>query len=204
MNEDRLLICPISGDCSLYILADGMGGYTYGDFAAQLIIDTIREYVIKDLETASPKKVLRMAIEQANEKIYNESVRLKSKMGAAVTILLSINKQVYIAWLGDVRAYLISNNQIELLTTDHRLVKSQDVPFDYASILTRCIKGKKFENTIPVNELSIEKGDKLIVCSDGFYRSIQEECLLYFSLKELIQKIYDPKDDYSAIEISFQ
>ncbi|MFA5812243.1 MAG: protein phosphatase 2C domain-containing protein, partial [bacterium] len=136
-NEDSLLI---SDDLGLYAVADGMGGHQGGDFASKLATQTIGE-VIKGLDT-DPEMTLQEGenIKQGEFQAYlRYAIRLSSRrifdkahedpalrgMGTTTVALLFRNNKVYIANVGDSRAYRIRGSEIFQITKDHSLVGEQ-------------------------------------------------------------------------------
>ena len=45
VNQDYVLIQNINPETSLFLVVDGMGGYTDGDIAAQLVAENILTYL---------------------------------------------------------------------------------------------------------------------------------------------------------------
>ena len=60
---------PIGNLPNLFVLADGMGGHNAGDFASRCAVSVIEASVKKDM-SFNPIKIMRHAIEEANEKIH--------------------------------------------------------------------------------------------------------------------------------------
>lgn len=196
-NEDILYSKKIDDDCSFHILADGMGGYSQGRYAATLIVEEISNYIDKNYQCEDIEKLLTNAIEEANRCIGEQSEKQHCKMGATVSVLFCKENSAWVAWLGNVRVYRINNKKLEQLTEDHTLSKQ-------SHIVTRCIKGKTFEMSVPCVQTPILPKDRFILCSDGFYKSINEEDFLNCDAKGLISSIEEADDNYSVIEIIFK
>lgn len=194
-NEDSYLI---NGDLGLYIVADGMGGHVGGEFASKLAVKTIEEImdkIAKNSETSilednsiKPNDFpsqLRYVIEVASHKIYKEAKKDPSLKGMGTTsvVLLVRNGRVYIANVGDSRAYLIRKGKIVQLTEDHSLVGEQlraGVISEYAAkghklknIITRSVG---FQDDVEIDVLSKvpQEGDKFLLCSDGLTNMVED------------------------------
>lgn len=114
---------------TLAIVADGVGGNSFGEVAAQMTVETVFEEV-EHASTTNPDQlpeVLKAALERANEKVYQRSRAEKDKKGMACTAVVAAvaNNKLYFANVGDSRLYLYakakSDNEPKLhqLTLDH-------------------------------------------------------------------------------------
>lgn len=189
LNEDRYSVieCP-SG--LAWIVCDGMGGVTGGELAAQLAIDSIRRN-LEGLEARNLETALRMAIQEANRVIVlRRQNQAFAQMGTTVVAALFDGAEVAIGHAGDSRAYLVRNEAIQPLTTDHTYVqelvdKGQITAEDalahpQAHILTRCLGSQ------PALEVSMQRfwiweadvneaTDQLVLCSDGLYSLVSDQ-----------------------------
>jgi len=192
-NEDYILCHKLSDDSAITILADGMGGLSYGAEAAKIVSESIFTTIINKIQECSPEDVLRMAFDAADTAIQQKCRELKCKMGAAVTAALIIDNSLYYAWQGNVRLYRVGNGKPLLLTTDHIAAGTE------GTFLTRCVNGKGYREAVDVKQEKLEQVDKIYICSDGFYQ--------YMSLTELMRQNIIPtaeniSDDSSLIEIN--
>ena len=188
-NEDYILCRDLSDEYSLAILADGMGGLSYGNDASQIISHTIADFVAFNLHKYDSQELLRKAFDIADKSICQKCYELKCKMGVAVCVALIGKDSIHYAWQGNVRLYKRDNGNNKLLTSDHI------VNCGCTTLLTRCINGKGFREPIPVESVSIHKGNTFYLCSDGYYQStnnMQSQLLANLS------------DDASMIEIIFE
>ena len=207
--EDCSLVENIWNDTLLCMIADGIGGLNHAAEAARLVVKEIHEYLSREIryEIGNIKSLLSASMETANERILQERRRLFCKMGAAVTVLLFHKEFAYISWLGDVRVYLVQNENISLLTTDHTIqTTGNDTTIEqqrYNHVLTRCVKGSDIIDEIPFIQTKITPGDRYILCSDGFYNNTRPEHVKTHTVEQVIMGIKDQEDDYSAIEVHF-
>src|ERR1700759_5194685 len=124
-NEDNFSIIEESG---LYIVADGMGGHASGEIASKMAVDTLREFfsaTADDPERTWPYKMDRAkgyeenrlitGIKLANLRIYEAPPRDSRQRGMGTTIvtIFTVVDGVYIAHVGDSRAYRIRDGKME-------------------------------------------------------------------------------------------
>lgn len=195
-NEDSFFAC---NDLGLYMVADGMGGHLGGDIASKLAVITVEE-TIRALEAdpditlqgdkAIPIKVgeyqgyLRYAIRLASRRIYEKSNAEPALhgMGTTTVALLYRNNKVYIANVGDSRAYRIRGDRINQVTKDHSLVGEQIragiLSEDDArvhrlkNIITRSV-GFQDDVDADIDIRIIREGDRFLLCSDGLSNLVQ-------------------------------
>ena len=188
-NEDYILCRDLSEEWSLAILADGMGGLSYGNEAAKIVSCDIAEFIAQNLQVYEPQEILRKAFDRADALIRQKCYELRCKMGAAVCVSLIGVDLIHYAWQGNVRLYKKDNDNLQLLTTDHIAVGGN------TTLLTRCINGKGFREPIPVESVSVNDGSTIFMCSDGYYQGTNNmQC----------QLLADLSDDASVIEITFE
>lgn len=182
-NEDKYLTDQNRG---LFAVADGMGGHEAGERASTIAIKTLDAFLTKDLINSKKGESLCDVIQKANELIYQES-QLKngcSGMGTTITTALFLDNRLYIAHIGDSRAYLIRDNSISLLTKDHSLVgellrhgeltEKEASNHPHRNILTRAL-GTEPKVEIDLNEFEIVSGDRLLLCTDGLYNLVSDQ-----------------------------
>lgn len=173
-NEDSKLHEP-----PLFAVADGMGGHLAGDVASQLAIETLSSGVLSDSEA------LVSAVRDANRKIFERAAEdpLLTGMGTTITALYAADSSVQIVHVGDSRAYLFREDELQRLTRDHthvgRLVEEGRLSPEDAdrhpqrSYLERAL-GVDPEVDVDVQVLDTLPGDRLLLCSDGLYGMISE------------------------------
>ena len=219
-NEDAFLVADLtSGDVglgpepsvvpmgergSLLIVSDGMGGAAAGEVASELAVTTIRETLMDapfdpaDPADADTAARLRVATEVANERIWNESQANPelNGMGATVTAVVVQNEIVYIAQVGDSRAYLIRGRQIKQLTKDQSfaqmLIDAGAIrPEQAASIPQNVIMqalGTQPIVKVAMTTVRLYRGDCLLLCSDGLSNKLGPN-----ELKQVVEQAADLK-----------
>ena len=189
-NEDAYYIS--AGDDpaeNLYLVADGMGGCNAGEVASSSAIEAFLAYFWKEMQHADSEDVLDLltgAMAAANREVYEKSnsAREFAEMGTTIVAAAIREDKLYVAHVGDSRAYLCRKKELIPLTIDHsyvmELVKIGSITKEEAAIhpkrnvITRAIgiKGTVEADTMirPVKE-----GDILLLCSDGLSGMLKDE-----------------------------
>jgi len=199
-NEDSL---SISDDLHLYLVADGMGGHNAGEVASSTAIDTIMKFVrrcVEDKEFTWPFGLNSDLSEDANIlltaiRIANRNVCLRageryeySGMGTTIVGLYTEKENiVHIAHVGDSRAYLIRNQEIKQITSDHSWVNEQIQKniltqkdarnHRWKNVITRAL-GNKLNVEIDLNTMEINPDDYILLCTDGLSSMIDDNIIL--------------------------
>jgi PPM family protein phosphatase len=126
-NEDSYgyITIPVDGNrtgqMTLAIVADGIGGQAAGEEAAQLAVQVVKEYFLEHSPSTNLPAALRQALWDANLTIYNRSREraLFTDMGSTAAVALIFDNDLYVANVGDSRVYLISEDAVTQLSIDH-------------------------------------------------------------------------------------
>ena len=170
----------------LAIVADGMGGHAAGEVASQMAVDTIAKTYFE--RTESPEESLFMAFAKANRAIWqaaSKNARQKG-MGTTSTTVVICDNQLYLAHVGDSRAYLLKKGQLIQLSTDHTYVQSmvdqglltqaEAEKHPERNVLTRAMgTHSKVEIDVAAPQQLFEDDDRLLLCSDGLYDYLSNE-----------------------------
>lgn len=199
-NEDAFSNISLK-DLDFFIVADGMGGHSKGELASKLAANLFIEYIKKaDIDSYDTyTKLLEEAIFFANEEIYKLSQKEgEIKMGTTVVCLCidNKNKVYHLTHLGDSRAYIYKNKNLELLTRDHSLVNdlldsgsiTQDEADNFInkSAITRAV-GTEI-NIVPESKsLDMDKGDIILMVTDGLTNELTDE-----KIEEIVKDQSDP------------
>jgi protein phosphatase len=105
---------------TLAIVADGIGGESSGERASNLTVETIVDSVRGSGGGDFPQ-ILEAALQLANRAVYDEGQREEHKrgMGSTATAVVIDRDRLYVASVGDSRAYLVRDGKVIQLTSDH-------------------------------------------------------------------------------------
>jgi len=187
-NQDAIRACRPDGEETalhghLYGLADGMGGFAHGGVAATLALETLFK-TFYSLEGSTPLQRLRQGVQDANLSVYQTAGRLGAgRMGTILTAVHLLGHTLFVAHVGDSRAYLVRDGVSTCLTQDHtrvgelvrmRLLSPDKVRHhSQRSVLNRCLGLDLFVQpdlfTVPV-----QAGDLVVLCSDGVWALLDD------------------------------
>lgn len=169
------------------VLADGMGGMAMGREASSLAVDTVLEaYAVKDRSEPVPT-ALRRAFFRANEAVFGLGCHLglAGDIGTTAAAVVLFQGELYWAWAGDSRVYLSRRGHLHRLTQDHNLASRLEdeglSPDQVACHPDReALTSFLGDPEIPLLGLSerpllLEEEDRILLCSDGLYRSLTEK-----------------------------
>ncbi len=194
INEDSIFF-----DDSICILADGMGGHMAGDVASKEAILNIGNFWLKNKDDISDTTELLIKSIQYSNKIIFDKAKSDDKlkgMGTTIAITVLKDEKLFYAHVGDSRIYLFKNNVLRKLTTDHSLVEqllqagqiSRKEARNYPSknVITKAVGTS--EDIMPdVGCTELEKGDLVIICSDGLTNMLSK----YKMTKIIKENIFD-------------
>lgn len=163
-NQDSSLIV---NDRGLFAVADGVGGGVAGDVASQMAVEALREGVkvpadLKDSVLKAQEKIVKEAMEKHGAPV----------MGTTLTAVLLDGGMAHVCHVGDSRLYHFCGSHLELKTEDQEF-------FDenlQATVLGSYLGIPTEEHPLEILQDSflVEQGDRLLLCSDGLYRQIDE------------------------------
>jgi len=186
-NEDRFVVDMAQG---LFLVADGMGGQERGEVASGMAADIIPRVVGKCLAESNPAdKALVEAMQEANKAIIDagKTQPLGRRMGTTAVCALRRDDQVYVASMGDSRAYLIRDGQVEQLTVDHSVAQAlvasgaltpeEAHSSPYNNVLYKFLGCAATSDNAEVKPFTPQAGDHLLLASDGLTNYITADDL---------------------------
>ena len=184
-NEDSLLLqdCSEQGRGGLLVVADGMGGAAAGEVASRIAVDTVETVYGSDRAGDSPLAALERAVHAANRAVHAHAHHANSMngMGTTCTAVAIVDGRVFVAHVGDSRAYVIESAGIRQLTNDHSLAAEMSAANGTLSmrgknLLTRSLGALEQVEVDTVAEKSLLKpGSSIFLCSDGLSNLISDE-----------------------------
>jgi protein phosphatase len=194
----------------LMIVADGMGGAAAGERASAIAVETVEHFVLNTLkwffhlekghEAHALFGELRRSLEQADRNVVE---RARSNptlhgMGTTLTMAYSVDRDLFVVHAGDSRAYLFRDGELIQLTSDHTLVQvlvdggaiSPEDAKKHRSrnIVTNVVGGPKEGVHAEIHKLTVEEGDRLLLCSDGLNESLSNA-----QISEILDRHDDPE-----------
>jgi PPM family protein phosphatase len=196
IDEDSVLVAKAFSTAGgspsqriLLVVADGMGGHSKGEVASALGVTTLANDIIpqlfsdsKDLDSAN---ILTSAINDANSQILNYASNHPEcdGMGTTMTATLLSQNKVHIGHVGDTRAYLISEKEINQITKDHsyvqELVDRDEITKEAAkhhpqkNVITRVV-GVYGSVQSDIYERPRSKDERILMCCDGLINHVDD------------------------------
>ena len=174
-NEDYCLIKPELG---LYVLADGMGGARAGERASQMAVDTVVE-VVREAQRRD-SQVLLTAVEEANRRVLEAARNDASLEGMGTTLVAALETEegLFIASVGDSRAYLLDDSGFRAITDDQTWVNEVGRPLGLDEdslrnhpmrhVLTMAM-GASAPLTVNYYSVPLQVGALVLISSDGLH-----------------------------------
>ena len=184
-NEDSLFI---DKEQSLYIVADGVGGQPAGEVASRMVAEKFPSVLVGIRKNGTPDscELLDKAVRQVNHLLMAAAADKPEWQGMSTTLVAAWcrSSKINIVNVGDSRAYLIREQNIEQLSEDHTVLAEQqrlglaeeEQSSGMAHVLTRCI-GLDTEVEACVGSIPARNGDRILLCSDGLTDSLSEEVI---------------------------
>jgi protein phosphatase len=177
---------------SMFVVADGMGGAAAGELASQMATEAIYQHLVSTWLTEPEPSAqrfayrLKEAVETANSRIHTHARAHPDLrgMGTTVTAAGLLGDHVYLAQVGDSRAYLIRNGQTIQLTKDQslmqRLVEAGELTEEEAAkserrnIILQAL-GPDPRVKVDLTHQDVRRGDVLVICSDGLSGQVKKD-----------------------------
>jgi protein phosphatase len=189
---------PETTEVSAYfmIVADGMGGAAGGETASRTAISTLVHMILD-----TPDWLLRVDEMTAREILKRAAIRYKALdaaiaerakaeptlkgMGTTMTVAYSLDLDLFLAHVGDSRAYLLRGGDIRQLTRDHTqvqilvdagvLTREEAATHRLRNVLTSVLGGGKPLQDVELHRVKAAPGDVLLLCTDGLHAETSDE-----------------------------
>jgi PPM family protein phosphatase len=179
-------------------IADGMGGAAAGEVASRTALSLLVKLIVDAAKWGrrideQEAEALMERIEGYYMEIHSELVRQSeinpalAGMGTTLTLAYSFCSDLFIAHVGDSRAYLFREGQLRQLTHDHtvaqRLADQGDIPQEavathrYRHILTNALGGQKVPVVTELEQFQLADHDRLLLCSDGLTDMVDDNTI---------------------------
>lgn len=172
---------PVGERGMLLGVCDGMGGAAAGEVASQLAVDIIYEKLVQGdppLHHDDLARRLVQAVEEAGVRIFNEARadRTRRGMGTTATIAALMDARLFVAQVGDSRAYVLRGDRFTQVSRDQSLVnqlieagqltEEEAETFEHNNIILQAL-GTAETVQVDLTYVDLCRGDRLLVCSDG-------------------------------------
>ena len=216
-NEDRYLIKKTDADAFLLVVADGMGGEIAGDFAAEILMETMKRF---EPNLYDHEQYLSQLVKEADRAIRNEVKKDPELEGMGTTVTGMLLNKHMASWVhvGDSRLYLLRRGELVQITTDQNwaqfLVEEGEITAEEArhhvlsNVLDQCVGSG--ECAPETGHIDVQHADLLMLSTDGLHGELPEETIsniLTFQtdietrVKSLIQSALDTggKDNITVL-----
>jgi protein phosphatase len=196
-NEDAIDVRQFP-DLTVCVVADGMGGQQAGEIASKQAIEVLPRELKRNLVSVTDqertRQLIRQAIVQANAVILDMAALDRDLTNMGTTVVSAVWRKgsttLYIASVGDSRAYLIRGSKIEQLTVDHSiaqaLVEAKTISaaeartHKYRNVLWKYLGSKEVGDGPEVKAVPLKVGDRFLLCTDGLSGGVSDDNLLSF------------------------
>ncbi|MCL2227025.1 MAG: Stp1/IreP family PP2C-type Ser/Thr phosphatase [Oscillospiraceae bacterium] len=196
---------------AVLVVCDGMGGAKAGDVASSLAADAFMHHMGKFLEQVELQNDVAMkmadAVLAANKAVYDKSIESDEfyGMGTTLTAAISTLDGEVVVNIGDSRLYHVTFNEIKQITKDHTAVEDMISRGDLTraearrhpnkNLITRAL-GTSEDEEPDVFFLNLNRGDHLLLCSDGLSNVVMDSEILFElqhgkSVRECCEKLVD-------------
>lgn len=202
-NEDRMGYC-YTRNSALFLLADGMGGHPEGEVAAQLALQVMtakfQQEAIDEIEDV--RAFLGTAVLMAHRHILAYAAEKAMLDSPRTTLVAALIQGDSVCWVhcGDSRLYLVRDGEMIARTRDHSYMEQRqnELPVMKSgepvnrNILFTCLGSPANPVFDLAGPVSLQQGDKIMLCSDGLWSSLSDVEIVYdLGLKPVAQAVPD-------------
>ncbi len=198
-DPKEALEIPVGAKGALFVVCDGMGGAAAGEVASQMAVDAISSALAASapLPRDAFARLLRRAIEDANDRIYTQSRDNQSErgMGTTCTAVALVDDTLVVGQIGDSRCYVMRGERLAQVTKDQSLAwqlieagamtVEEAKAFEHANIILQAL-GVQERVDVALSHVPLRRGDVVLVSSDGLHGPVSDE--------EILQILRDEKD----------
>jgi protein phosphatase len=199
-------------DGYVFCVADGMGGYGFGDAASKIAVySVIKDFALLKKNDVSPRQLILNMFDNAQTRLKNYKVKKNIDLfGTTLSVMLFLNDITACANIGDTRIYSSKHSQLILESFDHNFVqellhageitKEQAEHHPKKHMLTKALTGDSDSDVEPFIKISPYSPDTTyMIASDGLYRMLNEQEIMALltnygqnsSAENILQKVYD-------------
>ena len=186
-------------DFGFFIVADGMGGHLDGEKASGIAVQTLAAEMLETMYVpllrdfhAGDSPTILDALVSASEKANLAVIKRVPGGGTTLSTVAIVDNLAYLVHVGDSRAYLITDDDIEQLTTDHtlvqRLIEMKELTREEAeyypqkNVLYRAI-GQNEKLKVERLIRTMPPAAQMLICSDGLWDLVEDQTLKQVALE---------------------
>src|ERR1044071_5800426 len=222
-NEDNFLIADLTRKArefepgqahvlgksgAVFGVCDGMGGAAAGEVASRLAVDIIYDRLAEAKAPRNREDLARRlvrAVQDAGVRIFGEARADRSRrgMGTTSTIATLIDDRLFLAQVGDSRAYILRDGDLTQVTRDQSLVnqlieagqltEEEAETFEHNNIILQAL-GTSDTVQVDLTFAELRRGDVLLLCSDGLSGMVR-----YEDIRETLRSGAEPLDICKAL-----
>ncbi len=182
-NEDSFLLSPDKG---LFVIADGMGGAQAGEHASKMAVETVASFI--EHAGAADAETLARAFHEANNRVMSAAAGDTNLEGMGTTLVAALESgpEVFIASVGDSRAYVYDRGELTSVTEDQTWVQEVGRRLGIGEdnlrthpmrhVLTMAI-GVSPELRVHSYALKPEPGALILLSSDGLHGVVESQAI---------------------------
>ncbi|HJS09177.1 MAG TPA: protein phosphatase 2C domain-containing protein [Pirellulales bacterium] len=182
------------------VVADGLGGHAAGDTASKLAINVLLSLVLETSDWIlrfEKQSDFERVIERTRQRFIETSRVMTAEsqanpelrgFGTTLTLAASVGRDLFVAHVGDTRAYIFRGGKLQQLTTDHTYAQElfeagvlDDKSAGAAWLKSRVTRllGDSSKSCEPdIQTLRLEHGDTLLICSDGLCDMVDDTTIV--------------------------
>jgi serine/threonine protein phosphatase PrpC len=181
----------------LFLVADGMGGHQGGEEASALAVLAIQQFTLNTLkwffeskqEAQSVLAQFQAALRQADARVREQAAEHQELrgMGTTVTMAYHLDAQLCVVHVGDSRAYLFRDDELDQLTRDHTLMAeliqsggiqpAEAAKHRFRHVITNVVGGNDVGVIVEAHAVEVQAGDRLLLCSDGLTEMVTNDAI---------------------------
>lgn len=193
-NQDTYKVEQLEKNSLLCIVCDGMGGAKSGNIASTLAADVFAQEIVSTYQSGISFEqmgaIMLSAGKLANFTVFDQAQQFSEFSGMGTTLVAALiqGKHALVLNVGDSRAYLVNRGGIRRITTDHSLIqlmlqRGEVTPeearhYPGRNLITRAI-GTEVSVECDLFHLDLERGDYLLLCSDGLSNLVDDQEILF-------------------------
>lgn len=177
---------------TLFMVADGMGGAAAGEIASEMAVEIVQRELLDTTSEGDPPSdeefaaAIKRATAAANAHIHAFAVEHPEYrgMGTTATVAGLLGDTLYLAQVGDSRAYLVRGSVGRQITKDQslmqKLIEAGELTEEEAeqserrNIILQAL-GPEAQIKVDLTHQQVRRGDVLVLCSDGLSGQVRGE-----------------------------